>query len=101
MMSIGLHCRLAGRPGRAQAIKKFIDYILDHQKVWCAKRVDIARFWKENLPIKDNKLLPSEMTKAEFISKYGNVFEHSDWIAAKTFEKILVPRLIHQQDCIN
>ena len=106
MMTIGLHCRLAGRPGRARAIEKFIDYILDHQKVWCAKRVDIARFWKENLPIKDNKLLPSEMTKAEFISKYGNVFEHSDWIAAKTFEKNLSPQInsstgLHQLMCMN
>ena len=47
MMSIGLHCRLVGRPGRALGLAKFIDYVLAHEKVWIAKRVDIARHWHE------------------------------------------------------
>jgi putative urate catabolism protein len=47
MMSIGLHCRLAGRPGRALALAKFIDHVLSHDKVWVARRVDIARHWHQ------------------------------------------------------
>lgn len=48
MMSVGLHCRLAGRPGRAAALKKFLDYIGTHDKVWVARRIDIANHWREN-----------------------------------------------------
>ena len=49
MMSVGLHCRLAGRPGRAAALRRFIDYVLDHDRVWVPRRIDIARHWRENL----------------------------------------------------
>ncbi len=45
MMSVGLHCRLAGRPGRALGLAKFIDYVQSKEKVWIAKRVDIAQHW--------------------------------------------------------
>ena len=48
MMSVGLHCRLAGRPGRALGLAKFIDYILSHDKVWIPRRIDIARHWHAN-----------------------------------------------------
>ena len=48
MMSIGLHCRLIGKPGRVQALKKFLDYILKHQEVWICKRIDIAKHWIKN-----------------------------------------------------
>ncbi len=50
MMSVGLHCRLVGRPGRALGLSKFIDHILSHEKVWIARRIDIARHWHENFP---------------------------------------------------
>ena len=50
MMSVGLHCRLSGRPGRAAALAKFLDYIADHPDVWVARRVDIARHWMKNHP---------------------------------------------------
>lgn len=50
MMSVGLHCRLAGRPGRALGLAKFLDYVQSHDKVWIARRVDIARHWHENFP---------------------------------------------------
>jgi hypothetical protein len=43
MMSVGLHCRLVGRPGRAAALKRFIDYVKGHDKVWLPRRIDIAR----------------------------------------------------------
>jgi peptidoglycan/xylan/chitin deacetylase (PgdA/CDA1 family) len=50
MMSIGLHCRLAGRPGRAAALAKFMDYVLSHQRVWVTRREDIARHWMKVHP---------------------------------------------------
>ena len=46
MMNIGLHCRLAGRPGRAAAVARFIDYVEGHDKVWLARRIDIAEHWR-------------------------------------------------------
>ncbi len=45
MMSVGLHCRLAGRPGRAAALQRFLDYLQQHDDVWICRRVDIARHW--------------------------------------------------------
>ena len=45
MMSIGLHCRLVGRPGRAAALTRFLDLVAGHERVWLATRVDIARHW--------------------------------------------------------
>ncbi len=48
MMSVGLHCRLAGRPGRAQALARFLDYIQAKDKVWICRRDDIARHWHQH-----------------------------------------------------
>jgi len=45
MMSVGLHCRLAGRPGRFAALHRFLDYVQSHDKVWICRRIDIARHW--------------------------------------------------------
>jgi peptidoglycan/xylan/chitin deacetylase (PgdA/CDA1 family) len=45
MMSVGLHTRLAGRPGRSAALGLFLEYVSGHEHVWCARRVDIARHW--------------------------------------------------------
>ncbi len=50
MMSVGLHCRLAGRPGRAAAVARFLDYVAGHDDVWVATRVAIARHWRERHP---------------------------------------------------
>ena len=50
MMSIGLHCRLAGRPGRMMGVLKFFDHIAKHDKVWVATRADIARHWHKTHP---------------------------------------------------
>ena len=50
MLSIGLHCRLAGRPGRFAAVEKFIDYAQSREGVWFARRVDIARHWHQHHP---------------------------------------------------
>jgi putative urate catabolism protein len=50
MMSVGLHCRLAGRPGRAAAVARFLDYVAGHDDVWAARRIDIAQHWREKHP---------------------------------------------------
>jgi putative urate catabolism protein len=50
MMSVGLHCRLAGRPGRTAALERFLDYIASHDRVWVARRLDIARHWQAAHP---------------------------------------------------
>jgi chitin deacetylase len=50
MMSVGLHCRLAGRPGRAAALARFLDYVQGHDRVWVARRIDIARHWTAVAP---------------------------------------------------
>ena len=50
MMSVGLHCRLIGRPGRTQSLKKFLDYVLKFNDVWICKRIDIAKHWIKNYP---------------------------------------------------
>jgi putative urate catabolism protein len=50
MMSIGLHCRLAGRPGRLAALARFIDHAQSHDRVWFCRRIDIARHWREHHP---------------------------------------------------
>jgi putative urate catabolism protein len=50
MMSIGMHCRLLGRPGRFKALQRFLDHIEKHDRVWVCRRVDVARHWIEHHP---------------------------------------------------
>jgi allantoinase len=52
MMSIGMHCRLLGRPGRLVALQRFLDHVTKHDKVWICRRVDIARHWQATHPFK-------------------------------------------------
>ena len=51
MMSVGLHCRLVGRPGRIRALERFIDHAQSHEGVWFCRRIDIARHWWEHHPV--------------------------------------------------
>ncbi|MBT0958694.1 allantoinase PuuE [Alphaproteobacteria bacterium KMM 3653] len=83
MMSIGLHCRLAGRPGRLMALKRFLDHARKHEGVWFARRIDIARHWKKTHPPTSLKIRASRMDRATFAQTYGEVFEHSRWIAER------------------
>ena len=50
MMSIGLHCRIAGRPGRAAALARFLDYVAEHDGAWVTRRIDIAEHWRAQHP---------------------------------------------------
>jgi OHCU decarboxylase len=106
MMSIGLHCRLAGRPGRAAALRRFIDHAKAHQGVWFATRADIADHWARTHPARPPAVRPRfvpvaapqpaasidapEMRAAsrpfvDFMARYGGVFEHSPWVAERAF----------------
>ena len=53
MMSIGMHCRLLGRPGRILALQRFLDHIERHDRVWVCSRLDIARHWKQVHPYQE------------------------------------------------
>ncbi|HKD24164.1 MAG TPA: allantoinase, partial [Rhizomicrobium sp.] len=50
MMSVGMHCRLLGRPGRVRGLQRFLDHIESHDRVWVCRRIDIARHWIERHP---------------------------------------------------
>lgn len=91
MMTIGLHCRLAGQPGRFQGLKKFVDYIADFDKVWVPTRLAIAEHWAERHPYQPPKLQPSTMDRETFLATFGGVFEHSPWIAERAFAGELSP----------
>ena len=52
MMSVGLHCRIIGKPGRAASLQRFLDYVQQHDDVWICRRVEIARHWHEKHPYK-------------------------------------------------
>ncbi|SET62731.1 allantoinase PuuE [Paracoccus homiensis] len=85
MMSIGLHCRLAGRPGRARAIQRFLDHARAHEGVWFASRLDIARHWAETHPYRP-RTRPSQMDRAEFVAAFGGIYEHSPFIAERVWD---------------
>ncbi|WP_127115836.1 allantoinase PuuE [Shimia sediminis] len=90
MLSIGLHCRLIGRPGRAAALKRVLDYYREHDGVWFATREEIADHWmKEHPPMQ--QITPSEMDRDTFVSEFGGVFEHSPWIAEGAYDLELGP----------
>jgi peptidoglycan/xylan/chitin deacetylase (PgdA/CDA1 family) len=55
MMSIGLHCRLVGRPGRLAALEKFFKYVSQHDKVWVCTRSEIAHHWRNEFPFEKSK----------------------------------------------
>ena len=90
MMSVGLHCRLIGRPGRVQALERFIEHIKGFEGVWCPRRIDIAEHWRATHPPQKTSH-PSKLEKAEFIAEFGGIFEHSPWIAERAFALELGP----------
>jgi len=85
MMSIGLHCRLIGRPGRFEAIRKFLEFVNTHADVWIATREQIADHWMQTHPHKRFNR-PSKMNREGFIDLYGGIFEHSAWIADNAYD---------------
>ncbi len=90
MMSIGLHCRLIGRPGKMAGLKRFIDYISGFEGVWTPTRLDIAEHWAKTHP-HSRKPRPSQMDRDTFVGTFGGIFEHSPWIAERAFDLELGP----------
>ena len=85
MLSIGLHNRLVGRPGRAASLARFVDYARGHDKVWIATRLDIARHWIRHHP-PPGGWKPSRLTRTLFVERFGGVYEHSPWIAEGAYD---------------
>ncbi|PCD77144.1 allantoinase PuuE [Pseudothioclava arenosa] len=90
MFSIGLHCRLIGRPGKLAGLKRFLDYARGHEGVWFATRGQIAAHWAETHPHRRRER-PSQMAQARFIEAFGAIYEHSPWIAERAHALELGP----------
>jgi chitin deacetylase len=90
MFSIGLHCRLIGRPGKIAGLQRFLDYAQGHDGVWFARRLDIARHWAATHP-PQRRERPSAMDRTRFVGRFGGVFEHSPWVADRAFDLELGP----------
>jgi allantoinase len=59
MLSVGLHARIVGRPGRIAALERFLDYVRGHERVWICRRVDIAKHWMTTHPFAPPATEPS------------------------------------------
>ena len=90
MLSVGLHCRLVGRPGRAAALARFLDYVASHDKAWVTTRLAIARHWIRKHPPKGG-WKPSRLTRTLFVERFGEVYEHSPWVAEAAYDAGLGP----------
>ncbi len=90
MLSIGLHCRLIGRPGRVMALQRFLDHVAAHDDVWVARRIDIARHWAATHPPVAVER-PSELNRDTFVARFGGIFEHSPWVAEAAWALELGP----------
>ncbi len=90
MFSIGLHCRLIGRPGKIAGLIRFLDHAQSHQGVWFATRGQIAAHWAAHHPHTRIER-PSQMTLARFTERFGGIFEHSPWVAARAHALELGP----------
>ncbi|MBU2961900.1 allantoinase PuuE [Citreicella sp. C3M06] len=84
MMSIGLHNRLIGRPGKIAGLKRFLEYIERFDGVWTPRRIDIARHWAAKHPHL-RKERPSQMDRETFVARFGEVVEHSPWVAERAW----------------
>ncbi len=84
VLSIGLHCRLIGRPGRAAGLQRVIEHMQAHEGVWFATRLQIAEHWAKTHPPVAG-VQPSQMDRDTFVAAFGGIFEHSPWIAQGAF----------------
>jgi chitin deacetylase len=80
MMSVGLHCRLIGRPGRLPGLRRFLEYARRHEGVWFASRGQIAQHWAATQPHL-HRTRPASLSRADFVARFGGVFENSPWVA--------------------
>ncbi|MGN0932315.1 allantoinase PuuE [Falsigemmobacter intermedius] len=90
MFSIGLHCRLIGRPGKIAGLIRFLDYAQAKGGAWFATRTQIAEHWAAKHPARRRER-PSQMSREAFVARFGGIFEHSPWIAERAFEMEMGP----------
>ena len=90
MMSVGLHCRLIGRPGKIAGLKRFLDHIAAHDHVWTPTRLQIAEHWAATHPPVQIER-PSQMDRDRFVARFGGIYEHSAWVADRAFDLELGP----------
>jgi OHCU decarboxylase len=90
MFSIGLHCRLIGRPGKISGLRRFLDHARARGGAWFATRSQIAAHWAATHP-PARRERPHQMTRDRFVARFGGVFEHSAWIADRAWALELGP----------
>lgn len=91
LLNVGLHCRLAGRPGRSAALARFIDHARAQEGVWFPRRIDIAEHWARAHPPQGESQRPTRLNRAAFLDRFGGLFEGGAWIAERCFEGELGP----------
>ncbi|MBV7394500.1 allantoinase PuuE [Mameliella sediminis] len=90
MMSVGLHCRLIGRPGKIAGLERFLNHIAAHPGVWTPTRLQIAEHWAATHPPTTEER-PSQMDRDRFVARFGGVYEHSPWVAERAWDMELGP----------
>ncbi|WP_333828152.1 allantoinase PuuE, partial [Pararhodobacter sp.] len=90
MFSVGLHCRLIGRPGKVAGLIRFLDHVAAKGGAWFATRGEIAAHWAAQHPHR-RVARPSAMERDAFVARFGGVFEHSPWIAERAWALELGP----------
>ena len=90
MFSIGLHCRLVGRPGKAAGLATFLKHASQKGGAWFATRGQIAAHWATRHP-PNRRERPSRMSAQRFTEAFGGIFEHSSWIADRAWALELGP----------
>ncbi len=95
MMSIGLHCRLIGRPGKLAGLKRFIDHIRGFDDVWFPRRIDIAEHWKAtHPPVRGPEV--HTLSEGEFVQGFSEVFAGAGWVAERAARMEMGPA----HDCL-
>ena len=90
MFSVGLHCRLIGRPGKIVGLIRFLDHAARQGGAWFATRTQIAAHWAQHHP-HTRRERPHLMDKARFVARFGGVYEHSPWVAERAWALELGP----------
>lgn len=90
MFSVGLHCRLVGRPGKAAGLQQFLRHAQQKGGAWFATRGQIADHWRAHNP-PERRERPSEMHRKAFVQKFGGIVEHSPWVAERAWDLELGP----------
>jgi chitin deacetylase len=90
MMSVGLHCRLVGRPAKAAGLQMFLDHLAQKGGAWIATRGQIAAHWAAHHPPAPRER-PSEMPRDRFVERFDGVVEHSPWVAERAWALELGP----------